>query len=250
MGTAMPLHRRHILTLAGLAAASSALPRPTLAQSWPSRPLRLLVPFSAGGTTDLIARLMAQWLSDRLGQQVIVENRPGGGTNIAVQAAVNAPRDGYTLLFTVATGIDVVHVPYPGGPQLITDLLTGRVQAGIDALPNSLPHIRSGGVRALAMLSATRVPLLPDVPSIRETIPDFEASTWSGIGVPAGTPPEIVERLNRETNAGLADAGMRARFAEVGAVPLQFTPAELRALIARDAEKWARVVKQAGMKPE
>ena len=325
----MNMDRRRLLRLAGLAAASSALPRPTFAQSWPSRPLRLLVPFSAGGTTDLIARLMAQWLSDGLGQQVIVENRPGGGTNIAVQAAVNAPPDGYTLLFTVATniinpllqkslpfdfqrdiapvaglaelplllevhpavpaktvdefvayaktkpgqipfasfgartishlalellktstGIDVVHVPYPGGPQLITDLLTGRVQAGIDALPNSLPHIRSGGVRALAMLSATRVPLLPDVPSIRETIPDFEASTWSGIGVPAGTPVEIVERLNRETNAGLADAGMRARFAEVGAVPLQYTAAEMRALIARDAEKWTRVVKQAGLKPE
>ena len=324
----MPLHRRQILRVAALAAAA-ALPRPASAQAWPTRPIRWIVPFPAGGTTDLIARLMAQWLTERLGQTIIVENKPGGGTNIGVQAAVNAPPDGYTLLFTVATnainpslykslpfdfqrdivavaglaelplvmevnpalpaktvpefiayakanpgsinfgsfgartishlaielfrlstGIEVVHVPYQGGAPMTTDLLTGRVQAGIDALPNALPHIRAGGLRALAVLPLARSAALPDVPTMAETIPGFEVSTWSGVGVPAGTPPAIVARLSREIAAGLADAGLAARFAEVGAVPLRLSSEEMRATIARDVAKWARVVKTAGIAAE
>jgi tripartite-type tricarboxylate transporter receptor subunit TctC len=299
------------------------------AQAWPSRPLRLLIPFSAGGTTDLIGRLMAQWLSERLGQTVVVENKPGGGTNIAVQAVVNAPPDGYTMLFIVSTnainpslykslpfdfqrdivpvaglaelplvlevnpslpvktvaefiayakanpgkiafasfgtrtishlaiellksstGIDVVHVPYRGGPPLIADLISNRVQAGIDALPNSLPHIRSGAVRALAILPAQRSATIPDVPTISETLPGFVVSTWSGIGVPKGTPTDIVERLNHEINAGLKTAEMQQRYAAVGASPLFFSPADMHTMIAADVVKWAKVVKDAGIKPD
>jgi tripartite-type tricarboxylate transporter receptor subunit TctC len=323
------LARRRFLRLAGLAAASSAMSRRASADTYPSRPLRWIVPFPAGGSTDLIARLLGEWLAARLGQPVIIENKPGGGTNIAVQAVVNAPADGYTLLFAVATnvinpslykslpfdfqrdiapvaglaelplvldvnpgvpaktvaefiayakanpgkinfasfgartishlaielfksstGVDVVHVPYQGGAPMLTDLLSGRIQAGIDALPNSLPHIKSGGVRALAVLSAKRTPALPDVPTMGETIAGFEVTPWTALGVPSGTPNAIVERLNREINAGLADPGIRARMAEVGGVPLLYSPAELRALITRDAAKWARVVVEAGIKPE
>jgi tripartite-type tricarboxylate transporter receptor subunit TctC len=153
-------------------------------------------------------------------------------------------------LFKISTGVDVVHVPYQGGAPMLTDLLSGRIQAGVDALPNSLPHIRSGGVRALAVLSAKRTPALPDVPTMGETIAGFEVTPWTALGVPSGTPGEIVERLNREINAGLADPSVRVRMAEVGGVPLVYSPAELRALIGRDAAKWARVVEQAGIKPE
>jgi tripartite-type tricarboxylate transporter receptor subunit TctC len=323
------LARRRFLRLVGLAAVSSAISRRASADTYPSRPLRWIVPFPAGGSTDLIARLLGEWLAARLGQPVIIENKPGGGTNIAVQAVVNAPADGYTLLFAVATnvinpslykslpfdfqrdiapvaglaelplvldvtpalpantvpefiayakanpgkinfasfgartishlaielfkisaGIDVVHVPYQGGAPMLTDLLSGRIQAGVDALPNSLPHIKSGGVRALAVLSAKRTPALPDVPTMGETIAGFEVTPWTALGVPSGTPNEIVERLNREINSGLADPGIRARMAEVGGVPLVYSSAELRALIVRDAAKWARVVEQAGIKPE
>jgi tripartite-type tricarboxylate transporter receptor subunit TctC len=320
--------RRNFLRLASLAAAS-ALPLPAFAQSWPTRPIRFIVPFPAGGSTDIIARIMAQWLGARLGQTVIVENKPGGGTNIAAQAVVNAAPDGYTLLFILVTntinpslykslpfdfqrdiapvaglaelplvmdvtpslpvknvaefiayakanpgkisfasfgartishlaiellkiqaGIDVLHVPYLGGAPMVTDLLAGRVQAGIDALPNSLPHIRSGGVRGLALLSVKRSPVLPDLPTIGETLPGFEVTTWSGVGAPARTPNAVIERLSAEINAGLADAGVQKRFAEVGAIPLSYTPSEMRAMIARDAAKWARVVKLAGIQPQ
>jgi tripartite-type tricarboxylate transporter receptor subunit TctC len=300
----MRLNRRRLLRLAPLAAAAT-FPLPALAQSWPSRPIRFIVPFPAGGSTDIIARIMAQWLTTRLGQSVVVENKPGGGTNIAVQAVVNAPPDGYTLLFAVVTatinpslfkslpfdfqrdivpvaglaelplvmevtpslptksvtefiayakanpgkisfasfgvrtishlaielfkiqtGIDVLHVPYTGGAPMVTDLLGGRVQAGVDALPNSLPHIQAGALRALAVLSPKRTPRLPDVPSMAETLPDFDVRTWTGIGAPKGTPDAIVERISREVAAGLADGGVQKRYAEVGAVPLHYTPSE------------------------
>jgi tripartite-type tricarboxylate transporter receptor subunit TctC len=320
--------RRRFLSLAGLAAAST-LSRATWAQSYPSRPIRWVVPFPAGGTTDLIARIMGQWLSDRLGQPVVIENRPGGGTNIAVQSVVNAAPDGYTMLFTVttntinpslykslpfdfrrdivavaglaelplimsvhpgvparsvaefvahakanpgkinvasfgvrtvshlsielfksSTGIDVVHVPYPGGVAMMGDLIPGRIQAGVDALPNSLPHVRSGAIRGLAVMSTGRTATLPDLPTMGEAVPGFDVSGWTGVGAPRGTPAEIVERLNREINAGLADAGLRARFADVGAMPVLFTPAQAGARIASDTEKWAKVVERAGIKPE
>jgi tripartite-type tricarboxylate transporter receptor subunit TctC len=323
----VPLHRRHFLCTA--LAAASTLARPAVAQAWPTRPIRFIVPFNAGGTTDLIARIVGQWLGERLGQQVVVENKPGGGTNIGVQAVVNAAPDGYTWLMILATstinpwlykslpfdfqrditpvaglaelplvmevnpsvpaktvaefvayakanpgkisfasfgartishlaieliksatGIDVVHVPYTGGAPLVTDLIAGRIQAGVDALPNSLPHIRAGSIRALAVLPTARSAAVPDVPTIGETIPGLEVSTWSGIGVPAGTPAEVIARVNREVNAALDDATVQKRFAEVGAVPLRFTPDAMRAMIARDAEKWGRVVKNAGLKPE
>jgi tripartite-type tricarboxylate transporter receptor subunit TctC len=320
--------RRHFL--AGAAVASAvALPRLAAAQSYPSRPLRWVVPFPAGGSTDLIARLLGEWLAQKLGQPVVIENKSGGGTNIGVQAVVNAAPDGYTLLFALATntinpslykslpfdfqrdiapvaglaelplvfdlnpsvpaktvpefiayaktnpgkinfasfgtrtishlatelfkiaaGVDIVHVPYQGGAPMLTDLLSGRIQAGIDALPNSLPHIRSGGVQALAIMSAKRTPALPDVPAINETIAGLEVTPWTAVGVPSGTPVEIVARLNREINAGLNDPAIKARMGEVGGVPLIYTPAELRALIASDTAKWAKVVAQAGIQPE
>jgi tripartite-type tricarboxylate transporter receptor subunit TctC len=322
------MNRRNLLRLAALSAAST-LTRPARAQSWPTRPIRFVIPFPAGGSTDIIGRIMAQWLSERLGQAVIVENKPGGGTNIAVQSVVHAAPDGYTLLYTVVTntinpslykslpfdfqrdiaavaglaelplvmevtpslpartlaefiayakansgqvrfasfgartishlaielfklqtGVDVLHVPYLGGAPMVTDLLAGRVQAGVDALPNSLPHIRSGGVRALALLSAKRSPAVPDLPTIGETIPGFEVTTWSGVGAPAGTPNEVIERLSREINAGLADPGVLKRFSEVGAVPLRYAPPEMGAMIARDQQTWARVVKLAGIEPQ
>jgi len=324
----MRIHRRNVLRLGALA-ASSALARPALAQSWPTRPIRFIVPFPAGGSTDIIARIMAQWLTTRLGQTVVVENKPGGGTNIAVQAVVNAAPDGYTLLFAVVTatinpsrynslpfdfqrdiapvaglaelplvmevtpslptktvaefiayakanpgkisfasfgartishlaiellriqtGIDVLHVPYQGGAPMVTDLLAGRVQAGVDALPNSLPHIRAGSLRALAVLSPKRTPALPDLPAMADTVPGYDVRTWTGIGAPKGTPDAVVERLSREVNAGLADANVQKRFAQVGAVPLHYTPAEMRDMIAQDLKKWARVVKLAGLEPQ
>jgi tripartite-type tricarboxylate transporter receptor subunit TctC len=293
------LARRRFLHLAGFAAASSAMSRLASADTYPSRPLRWIVPFPAGGSTDLIARLMGEWLAARLGQPVIIENAinpslfkslpfdfqrdiaPVAGLaelplvldvtptlpantvpEFIAYAKANPGKINFASfgvrtisqlaieLFKISTGVDVVHVPYQGGAPMLTDLLSGRIQAGVDALPNSLPHIKSGGVRALAVLSAKRTPALPDVPTMGETIAGFEVTPWTALGVPSGTPAEIVERLNREINAGLADPGVRARMAEVGGVPLVYSPAELRALIASDAAKWARVVEQAGIKPE
>jgi tripartite-type tricarboxylate transporter receptor subunit TctC len=322
------LRRRQFLRLATLAAAAG-VSRTAFAQAYPSRPVRWIVPYPAGGSTDIVTRLMCEWLTQRLGQQFIVENKPGGGTNIGVEAVAHAPPDGYTLLLALATnvinpslykslpfdfqhdlslvagvaelplvmdvattlpvtnvaefiayakanpgkinfasfgartisqlaiellktsaGIDVVHVPYPGGAPMLTDMLSGRIQAGIDALPNSLPHIKNGGVRALAILSAKRTPALPDVPTMGETIAGYEVTPWTALAVPTGTPGEIVDRLNREINAGLADPGVKARLAEVGASPLIYSTAEIRALAARDLEKWAKVVKLAGLEPE
>ena len=325
----MILPRRTFLRLAAAGLAAPAVSSAAFAQAWPTRPIKWIVPFPAGGTTDLVARLLGQWLSERLGQPVVIENKPGGGTNIAVQAVVSAPPDGYTLLFilstnainpslykslpfdfqrdivpvaalaelplllvannnlpvknvaefvayakanpgkvnvgsfgarTVAhlgiellkssTGINVIHVPYRGSSPMTSDILTGRIQAGVDALPNVLPHARSGGYRALAVLAPQRTPALPDVPTVGETIKGYEVSTWSGIGVPKGTPQAIVERLNRETNAGLKDPGVTARLAQVGALPIIESPESMRARIAADVVKWAKVVKEAGIKPD
>src|SRR6516225_6464562 len=266
---------------------------------------------------------------ERLGQSVVVENKPGGGTNLAVQTAVNSPPDGYTLLFvtttnainatfyptlpfnvlrdiapvaglvdlpfvmevnpsvpakTVAefiahakanpgkvntasfgtgtishlawelfklmTGVDTVHVPYHGGAPMVTDLIGGRVEAGIDALPNSLPHLRSGALRALAVTGPARSAAVPDVPTVGETVPGYEVTGWTGIGVPAGTPAAIVATLNREINAGLADARIAARLADVGGRPIVLTAAEFGQLWLRDTDKWAKVVKFAAAKRE
>ena len=323
------LPRREFLRVAGLAAAGSIFSRPAMAQAYPARPVRLVVPFNAGGSTDIVGRIICQWLTERFGQSFVVENKPGGGTNIATQMVVNSPADGYTLLYTVSThainpslykslpfdfqrdiaavgglfefplvlvmnpqvpattlpefiayakanpgkvnmgsfgvktishlsiellktssGIEFVHVPYTGGAPMVTAVIAGQVQAGVDALPNSLPHIKSGSMRALAVLSRARTPTLPDVPTMDELIPGFEVTSWNGVGAPKGTPPEIVERLNREINAGLQDATLLKRAADVGGVPIRATPAEMSEIIAKDTEKWAKVVKAAGLTPE
>jgi tripartite-type tricarboxylate transporter receptor subunit TctC len=325
----MKLPRRQFLHLAAGAAALPAVSQIAWAQPYPSRPVRWIVGFPAGGGADTVVRIMEPWLSKRLGQPVIIENRPGASTNIAAQAVINSSPDGYTLLWlglstvvnaslfvnlpfdvkrdldpvagvvdypmvmvthpsapaktvpeliayakanpgkvTMASfgtgsashlagelfkhmaGIDLAHVPYRGGAAMIADLIGGQVQVGFDVMVTSLPQIRSGKLRALAVLGARRFELLPDVPTIAETLPGYEASTWGGIGVPRNTPPEVIARLNREINEGLAQPDIKARLADVGTVPLVVTSAGFKAYIAAEFEKWDKVVKVAGIKPE
>ena len=325
----MTLPRRKFLQLAAGAAALPAVVRGASAQSYPTRPVRLILGYPAGGSTDLVARIMGAWLTERLGQSVVIENKPGAGTNLAAQAVIGSPPDGYTLLFATTTnainatfhatlpfnflrdmapvaglvelpfvmevgpslpvktvaefiahakanpgkinvasfgtgtishlawelfkstaGVDVVHVPYHGGAPMVTDLIGGRVQAGIDALPNSLPHIQSGALRALAVTGPTRSAAIPDVPTVGETVPGYEVSGWTGIGVPAGTPKEIVATLNREINAGLSDPRIAARLADVGGRPILMTPDQFGKVWLRDTDKWGKVVKSAAAKRE
>ena len=325
----MRLPRRRFLELAAAAAALPAVSSLAYAQAYPTRPIRIVVGYPAGGSTDLVARIVGQWVSERLGQPIVIENKPGAGTNLAAQTVVAAPADGYTLLFAASTyainatlydtlpynfqrdivpvaglaelplvmdinrslpvntlaefiayaktnpgkinfasfgvgtiahlaielfrlttGVEIVHVPYRGGAPMITDMLAGRIQAGIDAMPNSLPHIRSGAVRALAVLPAMRTAALPDVPTFGETLPGFEVSTWSGLGAPRGTAGGIITILNRVINAALEDPEVKTRIADVGGTPLLYTPAEFGAVIRADTEKWAKVIRSAGIKPE
>ena len=322
-------HRRHFLHLAAGAAALPALPQIARAQAYPSRPVRILVGFAAGGPNDLVARLMGQWLSERLGQPFIIENRPGAGTNIATEAVVRAPADGYTLLllgssgavnatlydklnfnvvrdivpvasiirapdvleinpsvpaktipefiayakanpgklsmassgigtpshvfgelFKIMTGVNLVHVPYRGAAPALIDLLAGQVQVYFDPIPNSIGYIRAGKVRPLAITSATRSEALPDVSTVSEFVPGYEASIWWGVGAPKATPAEIVDKLNKEVNAALNDPKMKARLADLGGMTLPGSPAEFGKLIADETEKWAKVIKLAGIKPE
>src|SRR5215831_2711776 len=304
-GIEMKLPRRTFLHLAAGAAALPAVSRFAFAEAYPSRPVRWIIGFPAGGGADTVARIVGPWLSERLGQQVVVENRPGASSNIAVQAVVNSPPDGYTLLFYGASALvntitfaslpfdlrrDIVpvcglvaypmvlvahpsapaktvaeliayakanpgkvtmaHVPYRGGAPMVTDLVGGQVQVGFDVMVTSLPHIRSGKLKALGVLGQDRFNLLPDVPTIAETVPGYEAGTWAGVGAPRGTPPEIIERLNREISAALADPAIKARLAEVGTLPMILTTAQFGAFISTEAEKWAKVVKFAGIKAE
>jgi tripartite-type tricarboxylate transporter receptor subunit TctC len=325
----MPLARRAFLNLAGSAVFLPALLRKAAAQAYPNRPIRFVVPFPAGGTTDLLSRLMGQRLTEKLGQSVVIENRPGGGTNIATQQVVNAAPDGYTLLLTVTThvinpslfkslpfdfardiaqvsgladlplvlavnrdlpvktvaefvayakanpgkisigsfgaktvshlwiellkahsGIDMVHVPYTGGAPLMADLIPGRVQAGVDGLTSAQPHLRSGSIKALAVMSSKRAPIWVEVPTMGEALLGYDLSSWCGVGAPRGTPPEIINLLNREINAFLADPRTQAKFAEVTVIPAVFTPAQASERVLRDKERWSKVVQSAGIMPE
>jgi len=324
----MKLPRRTFLHLAG-AAALSLVPRVATAQAYPTRPVRWIVGFPPGGGADTVTRILGQWLSERLGQQVIVENRPGASTNISAQAVINSPPDGYTLLFysastlinssmfsnlpfdvrrdiapvsglvvypmvlvahpsvpakTVAeliahaktspgkvtmasfgtgsashlagelfkmmAGINLVHVPYRGSAPMMTDLVAGQVQVGFDVMVTSLPHVRTGALRALGVAGKNRFNMLPDVPTIAETVPGYEARTWAGVGVPKGTPLEIIARLNHEINEGLANPTIKSRLAELGTIPMIFTSAEFGAYVAVESGKWAKVIQFAGIKPE
>ena len=325
----MKTPRRRFLQLAASSVAVPAVSRRAFALDYPTRPIHWIIGFPPGGGADIIGRIMGAWLSERLGQQVIIENRPGAGTNIATEYVVHAAADGYTLLwagvsnainatifsdlsfnflkdiapvsgivayplvlevnprvpaqtiaelialakaspgkltlasygtgtisqvagelFKTRAGIDMVHIPYKGGAPMLTDLLSGHVNAAINVAASDLPHIRSGAVRALATLGLKRLDALPDVPTLAETFPGYEASAFTGVGVPQGTPPEIIARLNREINAGLNDPAIKARLADLTVTPLIFSPAEFGAYMTAETEKWGRVIRLANIKAD
>jgi tripartite-type tricarboxylate transporter receptor subunit TctC len=322
-------HRRQFLNLAAGAAALPVLPRIAWGQAYPTRPVRWIVGFPAGGPSDIVARLMGHWLTERLGQPFVIENRPGAASNIATEMAVRAPADGYTLLmvnsshainatlytklnfnfarhivavasfyrvpnvmvinssvpvntvtefisyananpgkvymgssgigttphvcgelFKMMTGVNLVHVPYRGAAPAVTDLLAGQVQVMFDTMSTSIEYIRSGRLRALAVTTATRSEALPDIPTMADFVPAFESSSWQGVGAPRNTPDEIVLKLNKEVNTGLADSKVKARIADFGGTPLPLKPAEFSKLVAEETEKWAKVIKFAGAKAD
>jgi tripartite-type tricarboxylate transporter receptor subunit TctC len=323
----MVFPRRTFLSLAAGAAAMPALPRMARAETYPSRPVRIVVGFAAGGATDIQARLMGQWLSDRLGQQFMVENRPGASGNIGTETVVKANADGYTLLqvvtpnvinaalysnlnfdfmrdiapvicsaklayvvvvnpsvpvttipefiayakaspgkmnygsagpgtpqniacelFKMMAGVDLVHVPYRGGAPATTDLLAGHLQVIFSPVSESIQFIKAGKLRPLAVTTSTRLDVLPDIPTVADFVPGYEASGFAGIGVPRNTPAEIVDLLNKELNAGLRDAKVRERIEELGGTVAGGTPAEFAAVLTAAADKWAKVIKFAGIK--
>jgi tripartite-type tricarboxylate transporter receptor subunit TctC len=325
----MTLPRRRFLQLATAAAAVPAAATIARAQTYPTRPVRIIIGYTPGGSADITARLMGQWLSERFGQSFVVESRPGGGTNIATEAAVRAPADGYTLflvapanainatlydklnydfirdiapvaglirfpnvmevnpsvpaktvpefiayakanpgkinyassgngstiqmsaeLFKMMVGVDMVHVPYRGGAPALTDMLAGQVQVMFDNLPTSIEHIRAGKLRPLAITSATRSELLPDVPTVADFVPGYESSAWYGVGAPRGTPAEIIDRLNKEINAILAEPRAKTRIADMGATLIAGSPADFGRLIADETEKWGKVVRFSGAKAD
>jgi tripartite-type tricarboxylate transporter receptor subunit TctC len=324
----MKLPRRQFLHLAAGAVALPGVSRIARAQAYPSRPVRIVVGFSAGGTTDIVARFIGQWLSERLGQQFFIENRPGAAANLAAEAVVRAPADGYTLLavsttntinssifeklsfnftrditmvaglirsplvlevhptvpvktvpefiayakanpgkitmasfgtgstshvagelFKMMAGVDLLHVPYRGSAPMLNDLLGGQVQMTFDNLPASIEYIRSDMLRALAVTTAMRSEALPNIPTVADFVPGYEASAIIGIAAPKNTPVEIVDQLNKEINAGLADPKLKARLADLSASPLMGSASEFGKLIADETEKWGKVVKFAGIKP-
>ena len=325
----MKLPRRRFLLLAAVAAALPALSRFAWAQTYPVRPVRIVVPFAAGGSTDISARLIGQWLSERLGQQFVIENRPGAGSNIGTEVVVNAPPDGYTLLlvgsssainatlyeklnfnflrditpvsginsvpfimavhpsfpaktvsefiayaranpgkvnmasggngtaghlsgelFKLLTGLNMAHVPYRGEAPALTDMLAGHVQAMFGTMPASIEYVGAGKLRPLAVTSARRSELLPDLPTVGDFVPGYETSAWQGIGAPKNTPTEIINKLNKEINAGLADPKIKARVADMGGTVLAGSPTDFGKLIADETEKWGKVVKFSGAKPD
>jgi tripartite-type tricarboxylate transporter receptor subunit TctC len=325
----MKLPRRQFLHLAAGVAALPVMPRLAWAQAYPTRPVRIIVPFAPAGNIDLIARLIGQWLSERLGQSFVIENRPGAGTNVGTEAVVRAPPDGYTLLqvssasawnatlyeklnfnfirdiapvagvirapfvmevnpsvptktvpefiahakanpgkismasagigsgphvtgelFKMMAGVNMVHVPYRGSGPALTDLISGQVQIYFDGLPSSIEYIRTGKLRALAVTTAARSEVLPDIPSLSDFVPGFEASFWAGLGAPRNTPAEIIDRLNKEVNAALVDRKMKTRLADFGGSVLPGSPADFGKLIAEETEKWAKVIRAVNIKAE
>jgi tripartite-type tricarboxylate transporter receptor subunit TctC len=322
-------HRRKFLHLAAGAACLPVVPRVAWAQAYPTRPVRIIAPTAPGGLPDIIARLIGPWLSVRLGQQFVVENRPGGGSNIGTEAVVRASPDGYTLLliapsnainatlyeklnfnfirdiapvasisretyalevnpsfraktvlefiayakanpgklsmasagngtgphmagelFKMMAGVDLVHVPYRGSAPALTDLMGGQVQVMFGPLSSSIQYVRGGKLRALAVSSALRSDALPDIPPLADFLPGYEATGWSGIGVPMNTPFEIIDKLNSEINVGLADSKIKARLADLGSTPLVGSPADFGKLIADETEKWGKVIRAANIKAE
>jgi len=322
-------HRRQFLHLAAGAAALPAVSRIAWAQAYPTQAVRLIVPFAAGAVNDITARLIGRWLSERLGQPFIIENRPGGGANIGIEAVVRAPADGYTLLvigttaainatlfeklnynfirdiapvasiirvphvmqvnpslpvttvpefiayakanpgkismgsggngspahvigehFKMMTGVNLVHVPYRGGAPALTDLIGGQIQVAFIDMAASIEYIRARKLRALAVTTAMRSEALPDIPTVGDLVPGFEASQWVGLSAPKNTPSEIIGKLNSEINAGLADPKLKARFADLGGTVLPGSPAVFGKLIADETEKWGKVIRAANIKAE
>jgi tripartite-type tricarboxylate transporter receptor subunit TctC len=325
----LKLARRRFLYLATAAAALPSVSRMATAQTYPTRPVRLIIGYPPGGSADITARLLGQWLSERLGQPFVIESRPGASTNIATEAVVRAPPDGYTLLlvapanainatlyeklnfnfisdiapvagiirfpnvmvvnplvpaktvpefiayakanpgklnmassgngstihvsgelFKMMTGVNMVHVPYRGGAPALTDMISGQVQVMFDNVPTSIEFIRAGKLRALAVTTATRSEVLPDLPTVADFVPGYEASAWYGVGVPKGTPEDIIDKLNKEINAILAEPKAKARLADLGASLLAGSPADFGKLVADETEKWGKVVKFSGAKPD
>jgi tripartite-type tricarboxylate transporter receptor subunit TctC len=325
----MKLPRRQFLHLAAAAGALSAVPRIARAQTYPVRPVRLIVPIAPAGAGDITARLIGQWLSERLGQQFVIDNRPGGGGNIGTEAVVRSPADGYTLLlvgsfnatnaalydklnfdlirdiapiaglfrgplvmlvhpsvparsvpefiayakanagkismasagigstphlagelFKAMAGVNLLHVPYRGGGPAVTDLLGGQVQVYFASTPASIEYIKAGRLRALAVTAAARSEALPDIPAVAEFVPGYESSFWTGVGAPKKTPAEIVDKLNKEINAVLADPKFKTRLADLGGTPLVGSPADFGKLIADETEKWGKVIRAANIRAE
>jgi tripartite-type tricarboxylate transporter receptor subunit TctC len=323
------LPRRQFLHLAASVAALPVASRAARAETYPTRPVRIIVGYPAGGVGDILARLLGQWLSERLGQPFVIENRPGAATNIAAEAVVRSPPDGHTLLwitaanainatlydklnfvflhdiapaasfvrgpgvmevnpavpaksvlefiayakanpgkinfassgmgslshvagelFKILAGVDMLHVPYRGAAPALNDLIGGRVQVMILPIISSVEHITAGRLRALGVTTATRLEVVPDVPTVDEFVPGYEVSDWTGIGVPRNTPAEIVDKLGMEVNAALGDPKMQARLADLGSVLMPMSNTDFVKLIADETEKWAKVIKSAGIKPE
>ncbi len=323
----MKLRRRHFLHLAAGAAALPSVSRIARAQAYPTRPVRIIVGFAAGGGYDIVARLMGQWLSERLDQPFVIENRPGAATNIATQVVVNAPADGYTLLlvgvtnainttfypklnfnfirdiapvasitrqpqamlvnpsfpaktipeliayakanpgkinmsspgvgsishlagelFKTMAGVNLVHVPFSGNSPALTALLGGQVEVSVASLPSAIEFIRTGKLRGLAVTTTMRSEALPDLPAIGEFVPGYEVSAWYGVGAPKGTPAEVIDKLNTEINAGIADPKLQARIADFGGTPFALSPADFGKFIADETEKWAKVIRALNIK--